>query len=97
MLEGSVGPENFQKGVTDYLNSHKYGNAVTQDLLDKLQAIIDGQPLDLDITEFMKTWTVQMGYPILSVTSKGGNKFVFKQKRFLIDPEKKSKDTSPYG
>lgn len=91
-----VGPEIFQKGVTDYLNAYKYQTAVTRGLLSKLQSMIDNEPLILNMTNFMEMWTVQMGYPILSVTSKGSNKFVFKQKRFLMDLEKKSKDTSPY-
>lgn len=39
MLEGFVGEDNFKTGVTAYLNRHKFGNTVTQDLLDELEVI----------------------------------------------------------
>lgn len=39
MLEGFVGEENFKKGVTEYLKNNKFGNTVTQDLLNELEVI----------------------------------------------------------
>lgn len=81
MLESVVTPASFQKGVTNYLNSHKYGNAVTQDLWDEIQTVVGNT---LNVTEFMDTYTVQMGYPILE-TKVNGNTYTFTQKRFLKD------------
>lgn len=43
MLAEYVGEETFQKSVTNYLNKHKYGNAVTEDLLNEIEAIDDGK------------------------------------------------------
>lgn len=45
MLEDFVGPEVFKQGVTNYLRKHQYGNAVTEDLLNELEALIP----DLDV------------------------------------------------
>ncbi|RZC34917.1 glutamyl aminopeptidase [Asbolus verrucosus] len=83
MLEYVVGKDNFKQGVTNYLNKNKYGNAVTQDLWDEIQAVVGK---DLNITEFMDTFTIQMGYPILNVKV-DGNKYILTQKRFLKDYE----------
>lgn len=83
MLENSIGESVFREGVTNYLNAHAYGNAVTQDLLNEIQKIVgDG----LNITTFMNTWTVQMGYPVVNVVD-NGDSYTLTQKRFLTDPE----------
>lgn len=39
MLANYVGEENFAKAVTNYLNKHKYNNAVTDDLLDEIEGV----------------------------------------------------------
>ncbi|CAH1381460.1 unnamed protein product [Tenebrio molitor] len=83
MLESVVNADNFQNGVTNYLKEHQYGNAITQDLWDEIQKVVGDK---LNITEFMDTFTVQMGYPILDATV-DGNKYTFRQKRFLKDYE----------
>lgn len=40
MLEDTVGAENFRTGVTNYLNKYRYGNAVTQNFLQEIQAVV---------------------------------------------------------
>lgn len=92
MLENTVGSENFRNGVTKYLERHTYGNAVTQNLLNQLQPIVGSE---LNITSFIDTYTVQMGYPILTVTV-DGDKYTFTQKRFLKDPDAKYDGVEPY-
>lgn len=83
MLEDAIGEPVFRESVTNYLNKHAYGNAVTQDLLDEIQKIVGDK---LDVTTFMNTWTVQMGYPVVSVTD-SGEYYTLTQKRFLTDAE----------
>lgn len=39
MLANFVGEETFAKAVTNYLNKHKYGNAITDDLLIEIENI----------------------------------------------------------
>lgn len=39
MLANFVGEETFAKAVTNYLNKHKYGNAITDDLLNEIESI----------------------------------------------------------
>lgn len=82
MLENTVGDANFKKAVTNYLNKNAYGNAVTNDLLREIQEVVGNT---LDVAQMMDTFTIQMGYPILSVTV-SGNTYTLTQKRFLKDP-----------
>lgn len=70
MLESVVKSDNFQKGVTNYLEKHKNGNAISQDLWDEVQLI--------------DTFTVQKGYPILEAKV-DGNKYTLTQKRFSLE------------
>lgn len=58
-----LGVTTFQTGLRKYLNTHKYGNTVSDDLWD---AMGDG------IKDLMKCWTQQTGYPLLIVDQKGG-------------------------
>lgn len=94
MLENTVGEENFRKAVTNYLNKNAYGNAVTADLLKEIQDVVGNT---LNVAEMMETFTVQMGYPILTVAL-SGNTYTLTQKRFLKDPDAKyNTSDSKYG
>ncbi|XP_023019123.2 aminopeptidase A isoform X2 [Leptinotarsa decemlineata] len=83
MLESTVGEANFQEGVKNYLNKFAYSNAVTKDFLTEIQNVVGNK---LNVAELMDTFTVQMGYPILTATVSGDN-YTFTQKRFLKDPK----------
>ncbi|XP_031332738.1 glutamyl aminopeptidase-like isoform X5 [Photinus pyralis] len=93
MLDHAISEKVFQKGVTNYLLAHKWGNAVTQDLWDELQKLV---PETTNITDIMSTWTVQMGYPIVTV-NENNDTYVLTQKRFLKDYSKPGNVSSIYG
>ncbi|KAK5650644.1 hypothetical protein RI129_001673 [Pyrocoelia pectoralis] len=93
MLDNAVTEDIFQKAVKQYLIKHQWGNAVTQYFWDELQGLV---PEAVNITDVMSTWTVQMGYPILTVKEEG-NEYVLTQKRFLKDYSNSSESNSPYG
>ncbi|XP_045478249.1 glutamyl aminopeptidase isoform X5 [Harmonia axyridis] len=82
MLEQTVGEEKFRKGVTNYLKRYEYSNAVTKYLWREIQKVVGES---IDVRDFMDTFTMQMGYPILNVTVEG-DKLVLDQTRFLINP-----------
>lgn len=69
MLVAVVGEEVFMKGVSLYLKSRLYGNAVSQDLWTAL--------------EQMKEWTTCVGFPVLTVIELGGGQVSIRQNRFL--------------
>jgi len=82
MITSYLGMEKFQKGLQDYLEKHKYGNAKTADLWAALTAA-SGK----DVSEFMGMWTKEIGYPVVTLKREGG-KAVFEQSRFLSNGNK---------
>jgi len=57
-----------------------------------------GSVQDVEIKEVMDTWTLQMGYPVVTVTQ-SGNHISATQQRFLFNPHSNFTEefTSPYG
>lgn len=89
MIESYVGERNFQKGLSQYLKTHKYSNASTIDLWNALQKA-SGKP----VGKIMKNWTSLPGYPVVTVENKNGN-LTLSQERFYSSPlVKKKEDTS---
>ncbi|KAH8399402.1 hypothetical protein KR215_009736, partial [Drosophila sulfurigaster] len=82
MLENLVGSEKFEEAVTNYLIKFEYGNTVTDDFLTEVAAVFS----DLDVKQLMRTWTEQMGYPVLNV-SRSDAGFTITQQRFLSNKE----------
>ncbi len=83
MLEQFLGPDTFQRGLQAYIAKNQYGNARTRDLWDALEQA-SGQP----VAAIMDTWTGQMGYPLIRVSSRpteGGTDVTLAQRRFLYD------------
>uniref|UniRef100_A0A665UBQ7 Aminopeptidase n=1 Tax=Echeneis naucrates TaxID=173247 RepID=A0A665UBQ7_ECHNA len=57
MLANVMGQPLFQKGLNDYLLSHMYGNAAMR-----------SEGRDIEIREMMDRWTLQMGYPVITIS-----------------------------
>ena len=77
------GDEAFRKGMHSYLSKYSYKNALTPQLWAELEAA-SGLP----VTSVMKTWTEQMGFPCISVTSQqeGADRVLsLKQTKFVGD------------
>ncbi|XP_071358305.1 thyrotropin-releasing hormone-degrading ectoenzyme-like isoform X2 [Trachinotus anak] len=68
MLANVMGQPLFQKGLNDYLLSHMYGNAARDDLWSKLSQAMRSEGRDIDIGEMMDRWTLQMGYPVVTIS-----------------------------
>lgn len=95
MLEGMVGEAVLRKGLTSYLNKHKFANAVTQDLWSAISEEWEKDPRknadnevgfegNFPVRQMMDTWTLQMGYPIVSfVQHNTSNIYTITQERFL--------------
>lgn len=84
MLADFVGEENFAKSVTNYLAAHKYGNAVTEDLLTQIEAI---DAANSNVKSIMATWTRQSGFPVVNVVRNNASEYRLRQKRFFSNPE----------
>ncbi|KAJ6638815.1 Aminopeptidase N [Pseudolycoriella hygida] len=97
MMHLFLGEDAFRWGVSNYLKRHKYGNAAQDNLWECLTDEAHKQgSLEKSITvkEIMDSWTVQTGYPIVSVErnyEKGTAKV--SQKRYLSDTVQARADT----
>ncbi|XP_018019808.1 puromycin-sensitive aminopeptidase-like protein, partial [Hyalella azteca] len=89
----------LRQGLTNYLNHFKYKSAEQDDLWRFLteQAHQDKNlPQDLTVKDIMDTWTLQMGYPLITVTVKGDGSAMLSQERFLLVKNENSTDTHDY-
>jgi len=84
LLAAVLGEEIFQKGLQLYMERHRYGNTETFHLWGAWQEV-SGLP----IQDIMKSWTEQMGYPVLEVVDEkwqdGRVELTLKQNWFLQD------------
>ena len=88
MIEAYLGPENFQKGVSNYLRQFRYSNAAGRDLWNHLQ-----EASGLDVGRIMNAWIGKVGYPVVTASISNG-KLVLEQERFLLSGTKE-KQTWP--
>ncbi len=83
MLEQFLTPEVFRQGLHQYLTANQYANACTEDLWAALE-----EASQLPVSAIMKTWTGQMGYPVLKVETQDsgdGLELAISQERFVYD------------
>jgi len=94
MLDHYLGVEKFRKGLKEYLTAHQFAGATSDDLWRAFD-----KATGEDILNMMKTWTNQMGHPLINITVDPSNatKAVATQKHFLIDPKANVTVASPYN
>jgi aminopeptidase N len=93
MLEDTVGEKTIRNALTYYLNKHKFANAVTNDLwsaiskqwdLTRISSSSHYATSNFTVQEMMDTWTLQMGYPIVTFDQHNDtNIYTIRQERFF--------------
>ncbi|MBB4726946.1 M1 family metallopeptidase [Xanthomonas arboricola] len=88
MLEDYVGSDHWRTGVRSYIKQHQYGNAVTDQLWQQIDAVAPGK----QFTQVAHDFTLQPGVPLIKATSRcvGGQTAVtLEQGEFTLDrPDK---------
>lgn len=88
MLNGILGDRTFRAGLKEYLKKYQFSNAVQDDLWDVMTEqgyLHQVLPENFDIKTIMDTWTLQAGFPIVTVTRKNdSNDIVITQHRFTM-------------
>uniref|UniRef100_A0A8C6Y343 Aminopeptidase n=1 Tax=Naja naja TaxID=35670 RepID=A0A8C6Y343_NAJNA len=76
----------FREGLKSYFETYQYKNTVCDDLWRELQKVVTKNNMNLPDTvkTIMDHWTLQMGFPVLTVNTATGT---ITQKHFLLDPE----------
>jgi puromycin-sensitive aminopeptidase len=84
MICAVLGKKAFQEGLAAYMSQHKYGNTETYDLWNAWEKS-SGMP----VGELMKSWTEQMGFPMITVKKETWNansvELELEQQWFLSD------------
>ncbi|XP_067327470.1 aminopeptidase N [Anolis sagrei] len=85
MLSEFLTEERFKRGLQSYLHTYAYGNTVYSNLWDHLQKAVDedgfNNTLPGSIETIMDRWTLQMGFPVLTVDTVTGQ---VTQQHFLL-------------
>uniref|UniRef100_A0A3B4WT27 Thyrotropin-releasing hormone-degrading ectoenzyme n=1 Tax=Seriola lalandi dorsalis TaxID=1841481 RepID=A0A3B4WT27_SERLL len=98
MLANVMGQPLFQKGLNDYLLSHMYSNAARDDLWSKLSQAMRSEGRDINIGEMMDRWTLQMGYPVVTISKNQSEQLpthyiTVSQEHFLYTQEVRSNNS----
>ncbi|KAM6409447.1 aminopeptidase N [Rhynochetos jubatus] len=85
MLSDFLTEDVFKEGLQSYLHTFAYGNTVYTDLWSHLQTAVEKNSVQLpgSISTIMDRWTLQMGFPVVTVDTRDGT---VTQKHFLLDP-----------
>lgn len=67
MIEGYLGPDGFQRGISAYLRKHAYGNARSEDLWRALEETSGRR-----VTSVMRAWVDRPGHPVVVVEEAAG-------------------------
>ncbi|KAM8997885.1 aminopeptidase N isoform 2-T2 [Ara ararauna] len=84
MLSDFLTEDVFKEGLQSYLHTFAYGNTVYTDLWVHLQQAVQRNGLQLPgtISDIMDRWTLQMGFPLVTVNTLNGS---VSQNHFLLD------------
>eukprot|EP00560_Eucampia_antarctica_P008788 CAMPEP_0197828290 /NCGR_PEP_ID=MMETSP1437-20131217/4888_1 /TAXON_ID=49252 ORGANISM="Eucampia antarctica, Strain CCMP1452" /NCGR_SAMPLE_ID=MMETSP1437 /ASSEMBLY_ACC=CAM_ASM_001096 /LENGTH=878 /DNA_ID=CAMNT_0043429459 /DNA_START=39 /DNA_END=2672 /DNA_ORIENTATION=- len=85
MIRAVMGPQDFRNGLSTYMKTFAYRNTETHDLWKCWE-----DASKMPISEMMKSWTEQMGYPLITVTNEHWEAhqvtLTLSQEWFLSDP-----------
>lgn len=92
MLNQYLGAETFRKGLQQYLKFYSYSNANQDNLWEQLSNVSNK-----DVKSVMDTWTLQSGYPVVSVRRIDESIVEISQAHFTLDPHHIIPPPSPFG
>ncbi|XP_068391775.1 leucyl-cystinyl aminopeptidase [Eschrichtius robustus] len=92
MLKTYLSEDVFQHAIVLYLHNHSYASIHSDDLWDSFNEVSNKT---LDVRKMMKTWTLQKGFPLVTVQRKG-KELLVQQERFSLNtkPEIQPSDAS---
>ncbi|NXO68717.1 AMPN Aminopeptidase, partial [Phainopepla nitens] len=84
MLSSFLSEDIFKEGLQSYLHTFSYNNTIYSDLWVHLQEAVEKNNLQLpgNISDIMDRWTLQMGFPVVTVDTSSGT---ITQTHFLLN------------
>nr|XP_046203096.1 leucyl-cystinyl aminopeptidase isoform X3 [Oncorhynchus gorbuscha] len=88
MLNSTLPDGQFRKGLLEYLRQYRGSNTVTDDLWNCITrvAVVQVLPQQESVSDMMRTWTLQKGFPLVTVSRKGGE-VTLTQEHFLLSTD----------
>jgi puromycin-sensitive aminopeptidase len=87
MVHSYLGERVFRDGIIAYLKKFQYANATTNDLWDTLTQVSYKR-----VDQLMKDWSLQAGFPVLSVST-SDHSLNISQERFELLPDDSNEQT----
>ncbi|KAH9512376.1 hypothetical protein Btru_039351 [Bulinus truncatus] len=101
MMRHFLGYETFRKGMNLYLTTKQYDAAFHDDLWEALTEQARRDNKNINVKEIMDTWTLQMNFPVVTVTQVFGSAdgIIVQQERYLQNPAapEQGKYVSPFN
>lgn len=97
MMESFLGQTAFKAALEEYLRKFEYSNAVQDDLWDVMTKYghqYNTLQKDLTVKQIMDSWTLQAGFPVLTV-QQNGTDIHMSQQRYLL-PKSDSNSTEKW-
>ncbi|KAJ8380417.1 hypothetical protein SKAU_G00011950 [Synaphobranchus kaupii] len=91
MLNSVLSEEKFQNGITAYLNTYKSKNTGNDDLWNSLSQVAK---LSFNVSDMMDTWTLQKGFPLVTV-KRNGTRVKLSQEHFLLSVDSGNSTAKP--
>uniref|UniRef100_A0A674F1T0 Leucyl/cystinyl aminopeptidase n=1 Tax=Salmo trutta TaxID=8032 RepID=A0A674F1T0_SALTR len=85
MLNSTLPDGQFRKGLIEYLHQYRGSNTVTDDLWNSITQV-QVLPQQESVSDMMRTWTLQKGFPLVTVSRKGGE-VTLTQEHFLLSTD----------
>uniref|UniRef100_A0A674D6A9 Aminopeptidase n=1 Tax=Salmo trutta TaxID=8032 RepID=A0A674D6A9_SALTR len=82
MLNTTLPDGQFREGLMKYLDNYRGSNTVTEDLWNSLTQVA----VQESVSDMMRTWTLQKGFPLVTVSRKGGH-VTLTQEHFLLSAD----------
>uniref|UniRef100_A0A8C7D2C3 Aminopeptidase n=1 Tax=Oncorhynchus kisutch TaxID=8019 RepID=A0A8C7D2C3_ONCKI len=82
MLNSTLPDGQFRKGLLEYLRQYRGSNTVTDDLWNSITRVA----VQESVSDMMRTWTLQKGFPLVTVSRKGGE-VTLTQEHFLLSTD----------
>ncbi|XP_064119504.1 aminopeptidase N-like [Macrobrachium nipponense] len=95
MMEHFLTNRIYKQGLIKYIKDFQFKAASQDDLWQYLDEAAQGT-LPASVKDIMDTWTLQMGFPVLTVT-RSGTAFTVSQSRFLLFESGLSQDEHNYS
>uniref|UniRef100_A0A8C7CLA4 Aminopeptidase n=1 Tax=Oncorhynchus kisutch TaxID=8019 RepID=A0A8C7CLA4_ONCKI len=93
MLNSTLPDGQFRKGLLEYLRQYRGSNTVTDDLWNSITRVavvcLSRDSLNAEVesvSDMMRTWTLQKGFPLVTVSRKGGE-VTLTQEHFLLSTD----------